>query len=179
MPLLEIRVAADEALLHRDAVDLLLVPVGKLALHFTAVVVERFEHRRNVLPIQDLKARHYGLRFCTNSNPKRPLMHRLPRVTSWSSGEVTFTMSGAVEYNADFQMSGSTMYIYFRPRQVTASNFATHVIELPVTSVLNSLSNLGDTFGESGSPDALIEKFGLTSANIIKAAHASLAAKKG
>ena len=39
--------------------------------------------------------------------------------------------------------------------------------------------NVGDTFGESGSPDALIEKFGLTATNIIKAAHACLAAKKG
>ena len=63
------------------------------------------------------------------------------------SRKVTFTMSGAVDYNADFQMSGSTMYIYFRPRQVTASNFATHVIEQPVASFLNSVSNLSDTFG--------------------------------
>jgi hypothetical protein len=63
------------------------------------------------------------------------------------SRKVTFTMSGAVEYNADFQMSGSTMYIYFRPRQITSSNFATHVIEQPVASFLNSVSSLGDTFG--------------------------------
>jgi hypothetical protein len=63
------------------------------------------------------------------------------------SRKVTFTMSGAVDYNADFQMSGSTMYIYFRPRQVTSSNFATRVIEQPVASFLNSVSNLGDTFG--------------------------------
>jgi hypothetical protein len=63
------------------------------------------------------------------------------------SRKVTFSMSGAVEYNADFQMSGSTMYIYFRPRQVSSSNFATRVIEQPVASFLNSVSNLGDTFG--------------------------------
>jgi hypothetical protein len=63
------------------------------------------------------------------------------------SKKLTFTMSGAVDYNADFQMSGSTMYIYFRPRQVTSSNFASKVIEQPVAQFFNSLSNLGNTFG--------------------------------
>ncbi|SIO58535.1 transketolase [Singulisphaera sp. GP187] len=38
--------------------------------------------------------------------------------------------------------------------------------------------NLGDQFGESGSPDALIEKFGMTAANVVKAAKAAVAAKK-
>jgi hypothetical protein len=64
------------------------------------------------------------------------------------SRKLTFTMSGAVDYQADFQLSGSTMYIYFRPRQITASNFQSHVIEQPVASFLNSMSNLGDTFGK-------------------------------
>jgi hypothetical protein len=63
------------------------------------------------------------------------------------SKKLTFSMTGAVDYNADFQMSGSTMYIYFRPRQVTSSNFASRVIEQPVAQFLNSLSNLGNTFG--------------------------------
>ncbi len=39
--------------------------------------------------------------------------------------------------------------------------------------------NLGDQFGESGSPDALIEKYGMTAANVIKAAKAAVSAKKG
>lgn len=39
--------------------------------------------------------------------------------------------------------------------------------------------NLGDQFGESGAPDALIEKFGLTSEKVVEAARAALAAKKG
>ncbi|MFO0909415.1 MAG: transketolase C-terminal domain-containing protein [Isosphaeraceae bacterium] len=38
--------------------------------------------------------------------------------------------------------------------------------------------NLGDQFGESGSPDALIEKFGLTAARVAEAARAAIAAKK-
>ncbi len=37
--------------------------------------------------------------------------------------------------------------------------------------------NLGDQFGESGSPEALIEKFGLTADNVAKAVKAVLAAK--
>jgi transketolase len=38
--------------------------------------------------------------------------------------------------------------------------------------------NLGDQFGESGAPDLLIEKFGLTAANVAAAARAAIAAKK-
>jgi transketolase len=38
--------------------------------------------------------------------------------------------------------------------------------------------NIGDTFGESGTPDQLIEKYGLTAANVTKAVHAVLGAKK-
>ena len=82
VPLLEIRVAPGEPLHHRALVDLLLEPVGKLALDLAAAVVERLDHRRHVLPVQDLVAGHYGLRFWTNWKPKRPLMQRLPRVTS-------------------------------------------------------------------------------------------------
>ena len=37
--------------------------------------------------------------------------------------------------------------------------------------------NLGDQFGESGSPDALIEKYGMTAGNIAQAARAAVAAK--
>jgi transketolase len=37
--------------------------------------------------------------------------------------------------------------------------------------------NLGDQFGESGAPDALMEKYGLTAAAVAKAARAAVAAK--
>lgn len=37
--------------------------------------------------------------------------------------------------------------------------------------------NLGDQFGESGAPDALIEKFGLTAAHVASAARSAIAAK--
>ncbi len=38
--------------------------------------------------------------------------------------------------------------------------------------------NLGDTFAESGAPDALLEKYGLTAGKIVEAAKAAVAAKK-
>ena len=38
--------------------------------------------------------------------------------------------------------------------------------------------NLGDQFGESGAPEALLEKFGLTAAKVAEAARAALAAKR-
>jgi transketolase len=37
--------------------------------------------------------------------------------------------------------------------------------------------NLGDDFGESGPPDALLEKYGLTAANVAAAAKAAVGAK--
>jgi transketolase len=37
--------------------------------------------------------------------------------------------------------------------------------------------NIGDRFGESGAPDALIEKYGLTAAHVADAARAAVAAK--
>ena len=39
--------------------------------------------------------------------------------------------------------------------------------------------NLGDTFGESGSPEGLLEKYGLTAENVAKAAREAVAAKRG
>jgi len=37
--------------------------------------------------------------------------------------------------------------------------------------------NLGDQFGESGAPDALLEKYGMTAARVVEAAQAAIAAK--
>ena len=37
--------------------------------------------------------------------------------------------------------------------------------------------NLNDSFGESGSPDGLIQKYGLTADHVIKASREALAAK--
>jgi hypothetical protein len=64
------------------------------------------------------------------------------------SKKITFTMSGAVDYDQDFRIDDDcNVYAYFRPRNVSSANFQTHVIEQPVASFLNSLSPLGDNFG--------------------------------
>src|SRR5882724_7045703 len=86
--LLEIRVTVDQALLHRDAVDLLLEPVGELARHLCPVVRCDADQRRDLLPVEN--ANLHQRRFCTYWYPNRPLMQRLPSVTSWSCGDVTF-----------------------------------------------------------------------------------------
>src|ERR1044071_352042 len=43
---------------------------------------------------QNRPQRYFSARsICTNCQPKRPLIQRLPCVTEWSRGEVTFTIS--------------------------------------------------------------------------------------
>lgn len=39
--------------------------------------------------------------------------------------------------------------------------------------------NIGDTFGESGSPEGLLEKYGLTAGRVVEAARQAVSAKKG
>ncbi len=39
------------------------------------------------------------------------------------SKKVSFDMNGTIEYDQDFQLDGSTMYAYFRTKQVTKSDF--------------------------------------------------------
>jgi hypothetical protein len=64
------------------------------------------------------------------------------------SKKLTFTMSGAVDYNQDFRVAGDcNIYAYFQTRQVTSSNFQSHVVEQPVAAFLNSLTQVGDSFG--------------------------------
>ena len=63
------------------------------------------------------------------------------------SKKLSFDMNGSVQYNQDFLMDGSTMYAYFRTRQVQSSDFKSKVIEQPVASFLNQLTPMGDNFG--------------------------------
>lgn len=64
------------------------------------------------------------------------------------SKKVTFTSSGTVEYNQDFLMDGSTMYAYFRTKNVQSSGFQTHVIEQPLANIVNQLSPMADSMGK-------------------------------
>lgn len=64
------------------------------------------------------------------------------------SKKLTFDMSGTVEYDQDFQMSGSTMYAYFRTKTVTKSDFKLRAVENPIASFLAQLSPAADNFGK-------------------------------
>ncbi len=64
------------------------------------------------------------------------------------SKKVTFTTTATVEYDQDFAMDGSTMYAYFRTKNVASSDFQTHVIEQPLANIVNQLTPLGNTFGK-------------------------------
>lgn len=75
------------------------------------------------------------------------------------SKKLAFDMNGGVEYNQDFLMDGSTMYAYFRTRQVQSSDFRTRVIEQPMASFLNQLSPMGDNFGRQLVGSKLAEGF--------------------
>jgi hypothetical protein len=64
------------------------------------------------------------------------------------SRKLTFTMSGAVDYDQDFRVHDNCdIYAYFRTRSVRGSNFQTHIIEQPVANFLNSLTPMSDNFG--------------------------------
>jgi hypothetical protein len=54
---------------------------------------------------------------------------------------MSFEVSGAVEYDTDFLMDGSTMYVYFRQRSTSAANFAIKLVEQPqATAALGGIN---------------------------------------
>ena len=63
------------------------------------------------------------------------------------SKKVSFDMNGTIEYDQDFQLDGSTMYAYFRTKQVARSDFKSRVIEQPIANFVNQLTPIGDNFG--------------------------------
>jgi hypothetical protein len=66
------------------------------------------------------------------------------------SKKVTFSMSGAVEYDQDFRVgSDCSITATFKPKNIQGSNFQTHVVEQPVASFLNSLTHLSSDIGRN------------------------------
>jgi len=51
------------------------------------------------------------------------------------SGRIGFQSAGLIEYSPDFQLHEEAMYVYFRPRSVTATSFETRVVESGVARV--------------------------------------------
>jgi hypothetical protein len=64
--------------------------------------------------------------------------------------KLSFTMSGAVQYNQDFLVADDAcdVYGYFRPRQVLASDFKINKIEQPVAAYFSQLTPMGEDFGK-------------------------------
>lgn len=65
------------------------------------------------------------------------------------SQRLGFGAGGAVEYDTDFLVDGSTMYIYFRPRAGATPTFAARFIELPPPVIFSGM------FGGSGMVNGL------------------------
>ncbi len=65
------------------------------------------------------------------------------------SKKVTFTMSGAVDYNQDFLIAEEQcdLYGYFRTRRIHGSDFRIVKIEQQFASFMNALSPVGENFG--------------------------------
>lgn len=65
------------------------------------------------------------------------------------SKRMSFTMTGAVEYNQDFLVAKDEcdIYAYFRTKNIASSNFTIKQIEQPVASFLNTLSPIAQNFG--------------------------------
>ncbi len=55
---------------------------------------------------------------------------------AWTNvtGRIGFRGAGLVEYAPDFQMHDDAMYIYFRPRNASASSFSITMVEAPVVT---------------------------------------------
>jgi len=64
------------------------------------------------------------------------------------SKKLTFSVSGAVEYDQDFRVdSDCDIFAYFRTKNVKSSNFSVHIVEQPVAAFLNSLSTMSTDVG--------------------------------
>jgi hypothetical protein len=76
------------------------------------------------------------------------------------SKKLTFTMSGAVEYDQDFHVSSDCdIYAYFKTKNVRSSNFQTHVVEQPIAAFLNSLTTFSSDVGKQLVSGKLAEGF--------------------
>lgn len=78
------------------------------------------------------------------------------------SKKLTFTMQASALYRYDFLITEGDrcdVYAYFRTSRVDASNFAVHRIEGQAASMLNTFTNMGDSFGKQLMGKKLAEGF--------------------
>ena len=72
-----------------------------------------------------------------------------------------FDAAGVVDYDPDFLLDGSTMYIYFRTKHIAATNFQATMIENPVANLALVMSKDGfaDRFGRQVVAEELARGF--------------------
>lgn len=58
------------------------------------------------------------------------------------TGRIGFSSSGLIEYAADFQLHEGAMYVYFRPRNVSATSFQTTLVESNVAQTALSATGV-------------------------------------
>ena len=75
--------------------------------------------------------------------------------------KVTFEMQGSVQYNQDFLVAPDKcdIYGYFRPRQVSSSDFKINFVEQPAAQYVAQSSNIGTEFGKQLVGDQLSKGF--------------------
>lgn len=75
------------------------------------------------------------------------------------SQRVGFDAAFGVTYDTDFQLDGSTMYVYFRPRAQSAPAFATRVLEHPQAAFFGGMQGMANTVGVQLMSDLLARGF--------------------
>jgi hypothetical protein len=73
--------------------------------------------------------------------------------------KVTFEASATVQYDQDFLMSGSTLYGYFRTREVSKPAVQLKVIESTLPSIVNQLTGFGENYAKQLLSERLREGF--------------------
>ena len=78
------------------------------------------------------------------------------------TGRVGFEAGGAVEYETDFLMDGSTMYVYFRRRSTSATSFNVRSYEFSATATVGGLpfGGGGDSVAHSVGSQVLAQEIG-------------------
>jgi len=101
-------------------------------------------------PIGRFYAQRCDTHFFDDENHKGFLVQFSGHGYAWTreTQRFGFEASGVVEYNPDFLLDGSTMYVYFRTRQIGTTSFKTTMVE-------GGLANIALTLAPQGFADRI------------------------
>jgi hypothetical protein len=105
---------------------------------------------------EPIVGRYFPSACASRQTPNNNLLLQLAgRGYVWTnmSQRLGFEAASTVEYDTDFLLEGSTMYVYFRPRASAPPTFVTKFVEAPQAAFFNSLP-----IGPGGQP--LTNSFG-------------------